>query len=647
MVHLYQGGFAISMDKLNNSNGSDNSLHKQPIERRNFLKWMAAIASSTGVLASTIFAPSTQANAAGWSPKKAALMTRWASQVSPTNAWPLYPRPQMTRPNWLNLNGVWQFEWSTGSDAPPFGKTLAQSILVPYPVKSALSGIMAYKPYMWYRTTFTIPAAWKGQQVILRFGAVDWQSTIYVNGQQIGRHSGGYDGFSWDITPHLNGGLNELIVHVYDPTDTATNPHIPLGKQRVKPYEVYFTSCSGIWQTVWLEPVPLDHIDSLNMTPDIDKHVLRLTVTGSANSALTVVATASSNGVQVGQATGAVGSEISIPIPNSHLWSPDDPFLYDLQVSLMNGSTAIDHVTSYFGMRKISLGKVGGVLRPLLNNKFVFQMGLLDHGYWPDGIYTQPTEEALKWDLQQIKALGFNTVRKHMKVEPARYYYWADKLGLMIWQDMPAIFPKPLDSTSATDLANFQTELQAMVTQHRSYTSIIQWTLFNEHWGQPASAATVHQIVANIRSWDSSRLIDEDSGYTTNPDGDAGAGDILDLHAYIGPASPTPTSTRVAYCGEFGAVALKVSGHDWPVPSFAPVGYVTDGTALTNKYVSLIQKVQRLMSSPGMSAAIYNQITDVEGEVYGLQTYDRAIMKPDTSGVIQVNQTLIATSKGL
>jgi Glycosyl hydrolases family 2, sugar binding domain/Glycosyl hydrolases family 2/Glycosyl hydrolases family 2, TIM barrel domain len=635
------------MDKLNKSNESDNSPHMQPIERRNFLKWMAAIGSSTGVLASTIFAPITQAKAAGWSPKKAALMTRWASQVSPTNAWPLYPRPQMTRPNWLNLNGVWQFEWSTGSDAPPFGKTLSQSILVPYPIESALSGIMAYKPYMWYRTTFTVPVAWKGQRVILRFDAVDWQSTIYINGQQIGRHSGGYDGFSWDITPHLNGGLNELIVHVYDPTDTATNPHIPVGKQRVKPYEVYFSSCSGIWQTVWLEPVPSDHIVSLDMIPDIDKHVLRLTVTGATNSALTVVATASSNGVQVGQVTGIVGSEISIPVPNSHLWSPDDPFLYDLQVSLMNGSTTVDHVTSYFGMRKISLGKVGGVLRPLLNNKFVFQMGLLDHGYWPDGIYTQPTEEALKWDLQQIKALGFNTIRKHMKVEPARYYYWADKLGLMIWQDMPAIFPKPLDSTSATDLANFQTELQAMVTQHKSYTSIIQWTPFNEHWGQPASAATVHQIVANIRSWDPSRLIDEDSGYTTNPDGDAGAGDILDLHAYIGPASPTPTSTRVAYCGEFGAVALKISGHDWPVAAFAPVGYVADGTALTNKYVSLIQKVQSLMSSPGMSAAIYNQITDVEGEVYGLQTYDRAIMKPDTSGVIQVNQTLIATSKNL
>ncbi len=638
------------MDKLNKSNESDESdksQDKQPIERRNFLKWMAAIGSATGVLANTIFASGTQANAAGWSPKKAALMTQWASQVSPTNAWPLYPRPQMTRPNWLNLNGVWQFDWSTGSDAPPFGKTLSQSILVPYPIESALSGIMAYKPYMWYRTTFTVPPAWKGQRVVLRFGAVDWQSTIYVNGQQIGRHSGGYDGFSWDITPHLNGGLNELIVHVYDPTDTATNPHIPVGKQRVKPYEVYFSSCSGIWQTVWLEPVPLDHIVSLDMTPDIDKHILRLTVTGSTNSAITVVATAASNGVQVGQAMGAVGSEISIPIPNSHLWSPDDPFLYDLQVSLMNGSTTVDYVTSYFGMRKISLGKVGGVLRPLLNNKFVFQMGLLDHGYWPDGIYTQPTEEALKWDLQQIKALGFNTVRKHMKVEPARYYYWADKLGLMIWQDMPAIFPKPLDSTSATDLANFQTELQAMVTQHRSYTSIIQWTPFNEHWGQPASATTVHQIVANIRSWDPDRLIDEDSGYTTNPDGDAGAGDILDLHAYIGPASPTPTSTRVAYCGEFGAVALKINGHDWPVPSFAPVGYVTDGTALTNKYVSLIQKVQSLMSSPGMSAAIYNQITDVEGEVYGLQTYDRTIMKPDTSGVIQVNQTLIATSKAL
>ncbi len=622
-------------------------LHDQQIDRRNFLKWAGATGVSASILGGSILASNTEARAAGWSPKTAPLMTRWASQVSPTNAWPLYPRPQMTRPDWLNLNGVWQFDWSTGSDAPPFGKTLSQSILVPYPVESALSGIMAYKPYMWYRTIFTVPSSWAGRRVVLRFGAVDWQTTVYVNGQQIGKHTGGYDGFSWDITSYLNGGSNELIVHVYDPTDTSTNPHLPIGKQRVHPSGIYFSSCSGIWQTVWLEPVPLDHIVNLNTIPDIDNHVLRLTVEGSTNSSQTVVAIASSNGVQVGRATGAVGSEISVPIPNSHLWSPDDPFLYDLQVSLVNGSTVTDQVSSYFGMRKISLGKVGGVLRPLLNNKFVFQMGLLDHGYWPDGIYTQPTEDALKWDLQQIKAFGFNTVRKHMKVEPARYYYWADKLGLLIWQDMPAMFPTPIDGSSASDLANFQTELQAMVTQHKSYTSIIQWTLFNEHWGQPANAATVRQIVANIRSWDSSRLIDEDSGYNTGPDGDAGAGDVLDRHAYIGPASPAPTATRAAYCGEFGAVGLTLSGHDWPAKAIALGGFVSDSTALTNKYVSLIQKTQSLMNNPGMSAGIYNQITDVEGEVYGLQTYDRAVIKPDASKVIQVNQALITASKAL
>ena len=622
-------------------------LHDQQVGRRNFLKLVGATGISTSMLGGTIFASNAEAKATGWSPKTAPLMTRWASQVSPTNAWPLYPRPQMTRPDWLNLNGVWQFDWSTGSDAPPFGKTLSQSILVPYPVESALSGIMAYKPYMWYRTTFTVPSSWAGRGIVLRFGAVDWQTTVYVNGHQVGKHTGGYDGFSWDITSYLNGGSNELIVQVYDPTDTATNPHHPIGKQRVKPSGIYFTSCSGIWQTVWLEPVPLAHIVRLDMTPDIDNHVLRLTVQGAGNSNQTVVAVASSKGVQVGRATGAVGSEISVPIPNSHLWSPDDPFLYDLQVSLVSGSTVVDQVSSYFGMRKISLGKVGGVLRPLLNNKFVFQMGLLDHGYWPDGIYTQPTEDALKWDLQQIKAFGFNTVRKHMKVEPARYYYWADKLGLLIWQDMPAIFPKPIDSSSASDLANFQAEMQAMITQHKSYTSIIQWTPFNEHWGQPANAATVKQIVANIRSWDPSRLIDEDSGYNTGPDGDAGAGDVLDRHAYIGPASPTPTTTRVAYCGEFGAVGLKLSGHDWQTTDIALGGYVSDSVALTNKYVSLIQTTQSLMNNPGMSAGIYNQITDVEGEVYGLQTYDRAVIKPDVSKVVQVNQALITASKTL
>ena len=621
-------------------------LYRQPIERRKFLKWVVATSASTGVLANSIITPKS-ARAAGWTPKTAPLMTRWASQVSPTNAWPLYPRPQMTRPDWLNLNGVWQFDWSTGSDAPPFGKTLPQSILVPYPVESALSGLMTYKPYMWYRTTFSVPLAWKGQHIILRFGAVDWQTTVYVNGQQIGKHTGGYDGFSWDITPYLNSGSNELIVHVYDPTDTSTNPRLPIGKQRIHPKQIYFTSCSGIWQTVWLEPVPATHIVSLDLTPDIDQQVLRLVVNGSGISGQTIKAIASSNGTQIGHANGAVGSEIIIPVPNTHLWSPDDPFLYDLQVSLVNGSTTVDHVTSYFGMRKISLGKVGGVMRPLLNNTFVFQMGLLDHGYWPDGIYTQPTEDALKWDLQQIKAFGFNTIRKHVKVEPARYYYWADKLGLLIWQDMPAMFPSPLDSASTTDLANFEAELKAMVTQHKSYTSIIQWTIFNEHWGQPASASAVQQIVANVRSWDPTRLIDEESGYTTNPDGDAGGGDILDLHAYIGPASPTPTATRAAYCGEFGAVGLKLSGHDWTTSDIAAGGFVTDGTALTNKYIGLVKKVQSLMTAPGMSAGIYNQITDVENEVYGLQSYDRAVIKADTSKVSQANGVLIAASKAL
>jgi beta-galactosidase/beta-glucuronidase len=526
-----------------------------------------------------------------WQPKTPILSTQWTSQVSTVNALPEYPRPQMVRADWQNLNGEWQFARdTTGGADVPIDRNLAESILVPFPVESALSGVNRRESRMWYRRTFSVPAAWAGQRILLNFGAVNWRSTVYVNGVSVGTHFGGYDSFAYDITPHLNGGTNELIVGVYSPAD-GDGVGQPIGKQRNNPGGIFYTAASGIWQTVWLEPVPAARITRVDTTPDIDNKTVQVVVHGSGIAGQTVQASVLQGGVQVGVGTGAVGSPITINLPNPQLWSPDYPFLYDLNVSLVSGSTTVDRVGSYFGMRKISLGMAGGVLRPMLNNQFVFQMGPLDQGYWPDGIYTAPTDAALRFDLEQEKALGYNVVRKHVKVEPARWYYWADKLGLMVWQDMPSMFPTGSPTTAQRQ--QFELELREMVDEHRSDTSIVMWVPFNEGWGQYDTA----RIANLVKSWDPSRLVNNASGWN-----DAGAGDVIDIHQYVGPASPTPTATRAAVLGEFGGLGLKVPGHEWdPSRSF---GYEMepDAATLTSRYVGLIRDVQTLMTSQGLKA---------------------------------------------
>ncbi len=369
------------------------------------------------------------------------------------------------RSRWLNLNGEWQFANAVEGETPPAGRNLGEAILVPFPVESALSGIMRHQDRMWYRRTFTIPAEWAGERVLLNFGAVDWEATVYVNGQTAGSHRGGYDAFSLDITDQLNGGLNELIVNVYDPTNAA-NP--PLGKQRLNAKGIWYTPASGIWQTVWLEPVPAAFITRLQLTPDLDGQAVQLLVSGEGISAHTIEASVWRAGTLVARATGSVSSPITLFIPAPRPWSPDDPFLYDVQVDLKLGSTVVDHVSSYFGMRKISLGQIGDTLRLMLNNQFVFQIGVLNQGYWPDGIYTAPTDEALRFDLEQAKALGYNLVRLHMKIEPARWYYWADRLGLMVWQDMPAM--RDNYAPSVEDRAQFEIELKETDRRAEQFT---------------------------------------------------------------------------------------------------------------------------------------------------------------------------------
>lgn len=539
--------------------------------------------------------------------------TPWAKEVSADNALPEYPRPQMVREKWQNLNGNWEFERADADDPLPTGKTLAEEVLVPYPIESKLSGIQRYEERMWYKRQFTIPEDWSDENVLLHFGAVDWETTVYVNGEKVGDHRGGYTAFSFDITDYLVEGENELIVHVYDPTDEGKQA---LGKQRLNPSGIWYTSVSGIWQTVWLEPVPEASIRDLDTVPDINEEVLNVTVHGTGVTDETVDVIALKDGEEVGRVSGEVGTELQVPVPNPRLWSPDDPFLYDLKVRLKDGSQTVDEVDGYFGMREITLGEVDGILRPLLNGEFVFQMGPLDQGYWPDGIYTAPTDEALKSDIEAAKNLGFNMIRKHVKIEPARWYYWADKLGMLVWQDMPSMF----DGNASQEVkAQFEYEFEEMLDQFGNFPSIIMWVVFNEGWGQ----YDTERLTEWVKNYDPSRLVNNASGWT-----DKGVGDIIDIHQYVGPASPKPTASRIAVLGEYGGLGLKVPRHWWGGGIFT-YEMMESREALTERYVSLVEQLKLLKQDPGLSAAVYTQITDVEGELNGLLTYDRKVEKAD------------------
>jgi hypothetical protein len=552
---------------------------------------------------------------ARWHPVGGTLMTRWAEDVSPTNAHPEYPRPQLVRTDWLNLNGLWQYA------IVPAGITANLTnfdgdILVPFPIESALSGVkrpLDEKSILWYRREFSVPEGWRGQCVRLHFGAVDWQARVMINGREVGRHRGGYDAFSFDITDRLKwNGKEEISVAVFDPTEGDQ----PRGKQSRKPEGIFYTSTSGIWQTVWLEPVPKVCIDGLVMTPDIDAGSLRLNAAANSLSpTLKIEAVALADGKEISRQTGPANGEIILPVHSPHLWSPDDPFLYDLRVSLLDGAQTVDSVSSYFGMRKIALRKdTNGVTRMALNNQFVFQGGALDQGFWPDGIYTAPTDEALRSDIEFLKRAGFNLARKHVKVEPDRWYYWCDKLGLLVWQDMPS----RKDSTPE-GRTQFEIELQRMVEGRRNHPSIIMWVLFNEGWGQ----YDTERLTGWLKSLDSSRLVDSASGWT-----DKRVGNVIDIHSYPGPEAPPREADRAAVLGEFGGLGLGLSGHMWSTNFW---GYIrmTNTETLTERGGKLLERLRLLRDSFGLSGAVYTQTADVETECNGLLTYDRAVAKLD------------------
>ncbi|MEU1271694.1 PA14 domain-containing protein [Streptomyces sp. NPDC005799] len=556
------------------------------------------------------------------------LRTKWADQVGPDNAHPEYPRPQLTRADWRNLNGRWQFAAATAGERPPVGRNLAEHILVPYPVESQLSGLERHEDRMWYRRTFTVPAGWRigsGKRLRLNFGAVDWRAEVYVNGTKVTEHQGGYDKFSADITDALKPGrTQELIVGVYDPTDAADGENPPLGKQRLDPSGIWYTPTSGIWQTVWMEPVAPDHVDALKLVPDVARSRLTVEAQG-VRAGVPITATVYDGKREVATARGRTGGPLTLTLDRPRLWSPDDPFLYGLKVTV-----GADRVGSYFGMRSISVEKVNGVPRTLLNGKPVFMMATLDQGFWPDGLYTAPTDEALAYDLKVHKQLGFNAVRKHIKVEPDRWFYWADRLGLMVWQDMPAMTAGVNPSPAAR--AEFEREMKQIIDEHISSPSVVMWVTFNEGWGQYDMA----RIADQAKAWDPSRLVDSMSGLNLGDDG--GTGDIMDEHGYPSPALPPhPDGRRALVSGEYGGLGLAVPGHAWSVQQ----SYVdVDPATYTDDYLAKLAEV-RALACEGGNGAVYTQISDVEGELNGLLTYDREVLKPDARRVRAAQRALI------
>ena len=566
------------------------------------------------------------------------LKTRWARDVSPANALPEYPRPQMVRKEWMNLNGLWDYAIVDKEAAVP--EKFDGKILVPYPVESALSGVMKRvgdNNKLWYRRTFQLSPAFEGKRTLLHFGAVDWQTTVTVNGKHVGAHRGGYDPFTFDITDALKpAGEQEIIVSVWDPTDSGPQPR---GKQVNKPGGIFYTPVTGIWQTVWMEPVNPLYVTALRATPNIDESSVEIEPQLAPSDHSFEIQVSARIGEKyvlcLGQKVekGKAGTPLIMPLTSFNRWTPESPTLYEIRVTILEDGKEVDSVDSYYAMRKISVAKDDkGIPRLMLNNKPVFQMGPLDQGFWPDGIYTAPTDEALKYDIEVTKKLGFNMTRKHVKVEPDRWYYWCDKLGLLVWQDMPAgdkgVGPgKGEIQKDPAAAKEFEGELKAMIDALRNHPCIVQWVVFNEGWGQYDTV----RLTDWVKQYDPSRLVDCASGWNDMP-----AGDVHDMHKYPAPGMFPVEEKRASVLGEYGGLGLPIEGHMWEKKTW---GYkvMTDPAQLTKKYVNFARMLADL-EKKGLCAAVYTQITDVETEANGLLTYDRALIKPDADKIAAANR---------
>ncbi len=583
-------------------------------------------------------------------PIKFTLPTPWTETARQAEIpLPEYPRPQMVRDQWMTLNGKWDYMGgaelanpTTAATPPSFGIN-TEKILVPFPPEAELSGIKrAGETNLWYRRTIHIPKTWNGKRILLHFGAVDRIASVFVNNKKVGTHAGGYTSFSFDITDHLKPGENTLVVGAWDPNDgkAASGKNGPKGD---------YTFTSGIWQSVWMEPVEKEHIAHVKLIPNLTNNRLEIEVTATGEN-LKISAIALDGDREVAKAEGGAGTKFYLPISNPKRWSPDDPFLYDLKLQLKDRKgKMVDQIDSYFGMRSVSLGKVDGMTRTLLNGEFVLQLGLLDQGYWPDGVFTAPTDQALLYDIELAKRTGFNVIRKHIKTEPMRWYYHCDRLGLLVWQDMPNIWePDGVDSVAVR--TQFRKEWQEIMDQLISVPSIVTWVPFNENWG----AFDVTDITDWTKKYDPSRLVNGNSGYNYAPGyrrayGDPGNGDFVDLHNY-GPINekntPKPQDTRASSIGEFGGKGLFVRGHMWPVRNNA-YEILVNKEILSDTYVMLLTEVEQMMIYRGVSCAIYTQTTDVEHEINGLVTYDRQVEKMNFDKVKAINEGVIKTSKEL
>ncbi|MFD0795112.1 glycoside hydrolase family 2 protein [Mucilaginibacter litoreus] len=593
------------------------------------------------------FALAGNAQQGNWHLIKDRIVTPWAEKVDPKAPLPEYPRPQMVRGSWQNLNGLWDYAIVQKANAQP--AKYDGKILVPFAVESALSGVgktVGKDSMLWYKTSFKVSKALKGKDVLLHFGAVDWRTEVFVNGKSVGKHEGGFDPFSFNITGALKGsGNQQIIVSVWDPTDDGPQPR---GKQVKKPEGIWYTPVTGIWQTVWLEGVAKTHIESTRQTPDIDNKTLTVSAAiAGAQPADKIRVTAYDGKTRVDEKIVDAGGTAVLNINSPKLWSPEHPFLYDLQIAVLRNNKPVDEVKSYFAMRKISLGPdANGIQRMLLNNKFVFQYGPLDQGWWPDGLYTPPTYEAMAYDIDQLKAMGFNMIRKHIKVEPARYYTYCDQKGMLLWQDMPSgdlgngWENRPGVIDRGTDKARtpksegyYRKEWNIIMDALYNYPCIVVWTPFNEAWGQFKTV----EITEWTMKKDPSRLVNSASGgnfYTT--------GHIVDLHNYPHPAMPDPElfgKTRAVVLGEFGGLGWPVEGHNWQANK--NWGYQTfkNGEDLLKRYITFTDRLQELIKL-GLSAAVYTQTTDVEGEVNGFLTYDRKVIKMPVESLNRENTKL-------
>ena len=580
---------------------------------------------------------------AQWQPAGEKIKTAWAEKIDVNNVLPEYPRPMMERTDWQNLNGLWDYAIVKAGSAEP--TNFDGKILVPFAAESSLSGVMKTvgdENELWYKRTFTVPANWKGKKVLLNFGAVDWRSEIYINDIKVGSHQGGYTPFFFDTTPFLNkSGDQKLVVKVWDPTDKGFQPR---GKQTSRPEGIWYTPVTGIWQTVWMEPVAEKFIKNVRSVSNIDNSSLNVEVETCATTYADLYeVTVFDGGKQIASAKAATGQSVNISIPNQKLWDTENPFLYDMKVKLISEGKVVDEVNSYFAMRKISTKRdENGIVRLQLNNIDQFQFGPLDQGWWPDGLYTAPTDEALKYDIQKTKDFGFNMIRKHVKVEPARWYTHCDQLGVLVWQDMPSGDRSPrwqmheyFDGTelkrTAESEANYRTEWKGIMDLLFSHPSIVVWVPFNEAWGQFKTA----EIVEWTKTYDTSRLVNPASGgnhYTV--------GDMLDLHNYPGPNMYLYDAQRATVLGEYGGIGLALEGHLWKTDK--NWGYVQfkNSKETTDEYVKYGEQLFKMIKA-GFSAAVYTQTTDVEGEVNGLMTYDRKVIKLEENRVKEINTKIV------